>query len=510
MFESQKQGGIVMLDQYAKINKIRRKVFEEVARLAYEGGDYKRIEYLPYKICEKSVGRSSIFLERAIVGERIRLAIGLPFRGENNNEPISKGIEEAVKTERFYEAPLINIIDFACNACPTESYYTTNACEGCLAHPCQNVCPKEAITTINGKSVIDQDKCIKCGRCLNACPYHAIIHRERPCAAACGMHAIESDEKGKAVINYDKCVSCGMCMVNCPFGAIADKSQIFQLIRAIKSETDVYAIIAPAFLGQFGPKVNLKTIDDAFKKLGFKGVFEVSIGADLCTIEEANDYLNNVPSKLKFMATSCCPAWSVMAKTEFPEFKENISMALTPMVYTARLVKKTHPNSKVVFVGPCSAKKLEASRKSVRSDVDFVLTFEELSGMFAAKKIELNKLQETELKNITSADGRGFAVMGGVAQAVVNSAAKIAPDREIKVFAAQGLDNCRKMLKEAQQGKYDGYLLEGMACPMGCVSGAGTIASPNRAKALIGVSQREAKLKQSVETEYKDMLESLD
>jgi len=499
-----------MLDQYAKINKIRRKVFEEVARLAYEGGDYKRIEYLPYKICEKSVGRSSIFLERAIVGERIRLAIGLPFRGENNNEPISKGIEEAVKTERFYEAPLINIIDFACNACPTESYFITNACEGCLAHPCQNVCPKEAITTINGKSVIDQDKCIKCGRCLNACPYHAIIHRERPCAAACGMHAIESDEKGKAVINYDKCVKCGMCMVNCPFGAIADKSQIFQVIQTIKSSQPIYAIVAPAIMGQFGPKVNLKTMEDAFSKLGFAGVYEVSIGADLCTIEEAEDYLKNVPDKLKFMATSCCPAWSVMAKMEYPEHKENISMALTPMVYTARLVKKMHPECKIVFVGPCAAKKLEASRESVRSDVDFVLTFEELNGMFMAKNVDFAKLKQAELKNETTADGRGFAVMGGVAQAVVNACAKIAPDREVKVFAAQGLDNCRKMLKEAVEGKYDGYLLEGMACPMGCVSGAGTITSPNKAKSMVAMSQKETPKKNSNESEYIGMLPKLD
>ena len=200
-----------MLDQYQKINKIRRKVFEEVARLAYEGGDYKRIEELPYKICEKSVGRSSIFLERAIVAERLRLAIGLPSRDEKNHEPISKGIEEAVKTERFYEAPLINIIDFACNACPVESFFITNACEGCLAHPCQNVCPKEAISFDHGKSIIDQEKCIKCGRCLNVCPYHAIIHRERPCAAACGMHAIESDERGRAVINYDRCFKESFC-----------------------------------------------------------------------------------------------------------------------------------------------------------------------------------------------------------------------------------------------------------------------------------------------------------
>ena len=499
-----------MLEQYKLLIDIRRKVFEEVARMAYEETDYHKLEELPYTLLKESVGRSSIFLERAIIAERIRLAIGLPVRDTSEHRPIYLGIEEALKSERYYEPPLVNVIDFACNACPEESYYVTDVCQGCLANPCKNVCPKGAITIKNRKSVINQELCIKCGKCSSVCPYKAIVHRERPCAKACEMHAIESDKNGKAVINYDKCVSCGMCMVNCPFGAIADKSQILQIINAIKSSQEVYAIIAPAFIGQFGAKLNLKTIDDAFHKLGFTGVYEVSIGADLCTIEEAKDYLDNVPNKLKFMATSCCPAWSVMAKTEFPEFRENISMAMTPMVYTARLVKKEHPNCKVVFIGPCSAKKLEASRKSVRSDVDFVLTFEELNGMFLAKGVDFNTLKEAPLKNETTADGRGFAVMGGVAQAVVNSAAKIAPDRPIPVYAAQGLENCRSMLKLAKMGKYDGYLLEGMACPMGCVSGAGTIAPATKAKAMVLMSQKETPKKNSVESDYKDLVNKLD
>lgn len=501
-----------MLDQYATINKIRRKIFEEVAKLAYEGGDYRRIELLPYTILKelKSKYRSSIFLERAIVAERLRLAIGLPNRSAENHEPVSMGIEEAVITERYYEPPLVNVIDFACNACPSESYYVTNACQGCLASPCQNVCPKGAITFVKGKSVINDELCIKCGKCANVCPFDAIIHRERPCAKACGMDAIESDEQGRAKINYDKCVSCGMCIVNCPFGAIADKSQIFQVIQAIKSETPVYAIVAPAFVGQFGPKVNLKTIDDAMGQLGFAGVYEVSIGADLCTIEEAEDFLHNVPSKLNFMGTSCCPSWSVMAKKEFPEFEKNISMALTPMVLTARLVKKEHPNCKIVFIGPCSAKKLEASRKSVRSDVDFVLTFEELMGLFTAKNVNFNKLKENPLRNETSADARGFAVAGGVAQAVVNVVKRMNPDLEIKVESVQGLHNCKKLLQQAKAGKYDGYLLEGMACPMGCVSGAGTINSANKTRGQVELSKRETPLKNPLDSQYKNKVGQLD
>lgn len=500
-----------MLDSYASIIKIRRKVFEEVARLAYEGGDYSRIEEIPYQMLRgQAKYRESIFLERAIVAERIRLAIGLPVRSADEHEPISKGIEGAIKTERFYEPPLVNVIDFACNACPQNSYFVTDTCVGCLANPCANVCPKDAIRIVNGRSIIDQNKCIKCGRCKDVCPYGAIVHRERPCEKACGMDAIESDEHGRAKINYDKCVSCGMCIVNCPFGAIADKSQLFQVIQTIKSEYEVYAIMAPAFVGQFGPKVNLKTIDDAMSKLGFNGVYEVSIGADLCTIEEAHDFLDNVPSKLKFMGTSCCPSWSVMAKKEFPEFKDNISMALTPMVLTARLVKKEHPNCKIVFVGPCSAKKLEASRKSVRSDVDFVLTFEELMGMFIAKNVDFNTLTEKPLKNETSADGRGFAVSGGVAQAVVNVIKRIDPTKDAKVESAQGLRNCKKLLQMAKAGKYDGYLLEGMACPLGCVSGAGTIATSTKTKAMVEVSKRETPLKNCIDSKYKDKLNLLD
>lgn len=499
-----------MLDTYASIIKIRRKVFEEVAKMAYSG-DYSNIEEIPYKMLNgQAKYRESIFLERAIVAERIRLAIGLPVRSADEHEPISKGIEEAVCAHRYYEPPLVNVIDFACNSCPTNSYYVTDACVGCLANPCSNVCGKKAITIVNGRSIINQDTCVKCGKCLDVCPFGAIVHRERPCQKSCGMNAIESDEHGKAKINYEKCVSCGMCIVNCPFGAIADKSQIFQVIHSLKSDDEVYAIMAPAFVGQFGPKVNLKTIDDAMGKLGFTGVYEVSIGADLSTVEEAEDFLSKVPNQLKFMGTSCCPSWSVMAKMEFPEFKDNISMALTPMVLTARLVKKKHPNAKVVFVGPCAAKKLEASRKSVRSDVDFVLTFEELMGMFTAKQVDFNTLKENPLRNETSADGRGFAVAGGVAQAVVNVAKRLNKDCDVKVYSAQGLSNCKEMLKQAKTGKFDGYLLEGMACPLGCASGAGTIAMANKTRIMVEMSKKEAILKNSFESAYKDKLKELD
>lgn len=490
---------------YSSVTDIRRKVFTEVARLAYEGGDYSRMEELPYKIVpgEVSLYRESIFLERAIVEERMRLAMGLPLRSVAEHAPVSQGVDESAIAEKYYDPPLINIIKFACNACPDKKFHVTDACQGCLEHPCKEVCPKGAVTLHHGgRSVIDQEKCVKCGRCRDVCPYNAIIKSVRPCADACGMNAIGSDELGRASIDYDKCVSCGMCLVHCPFGAISDKGQIFQLIHAIKKGQRVVAIVAPAFVGQFGPHVTPEKLESAMRQLGFDSVVEVAIGADLCAIEEAKDFLRSVPDEQPFMATSCCPSWSVMAKKLFPELSGYISMALTPMVLTARLQKQKDPECKIVFIGPCAAKKLEASRRTIRSHVDFVLTFEELMGMFEAKNVDLEHLEGERPMEEASADGRGFAVSGGVAQAVVDVIKQMDPDREVKVDSAQGLAECRKMLMRAKAGKYNGYLLEGMGCPGGCAGGAGTLAPVSKAVNTIQKYREEAPLKNALDSKY--------
>ena len=457
-----------------RIQEIRHRVFREVARMAYhtEWPVDKRIESLPYKIIPGEVGnfRNDVFLERAIVGERLRLAMGLPCRSAAEHAPLSENIEAADRPETYYTPPLINVIKFACNGCAEKRVLVTEGCQGCLAHPCEEVCPKDAIKLdrYNGRSHIDPGKCINCGRCADVCSYKAIIIQERPCAVACGMDAIGTDANGKAEIDPDKCVSCGMCLVNCPFGAIADKSQIFQVIRAIQSGERVYAAVAPAFVGQFGPKVTPGKLRAAVKQLGFADVFEVAIGADLCATPEAEDFVREVPEELPFMGTSCCPAWSVMAK------------------------------------------KLEAMRKSVRSEVDFVLTFEEMAGIFAAKHVDLTTIEEDpDGVNDASTDGRSFAVGGGVAKAVVNVIQHRYPGREVKVTSSQGLRECRKMMQEAVAGKYPGYLLEGMACPGGCVAGAGTMQPIKKSQAAVGLYARQAKHKTSDETEHIKELDKL-
>lgn len=500
---------------YTNVNDVRQKVFAEVAKLSYhyeDGFDMEVMHQIPYNVIPGTISgyRDSAFLERAIVRERVRLAMGLNLRSYDEYNSITVGVDACTKDETYYEPPLINVIKFACHRCPDNEMHVSDACQGCLAHPCKEVCPRDAITIRDGKSHIDEEKCIKCGKCKDACPYGAIIKLERPCAKACGMKAIGSDEMGCADINQDLCVSCGQCLANCPFGAIADKAQIFQTIQAIKSDVPVYAAIAPAVTGQFGPKMTPEKIRSGFKALGFEDVVEVAIGADLCTISEAEHFIKEVPDELPFMATSCCPAWSMMAKKQFPDYAKCISMALTPMVLTGRLIKREHPGCKVAFIGPCSAKKLEAMRRTIRSDIDFVLTFEEVMGMFEAKEIDFDQLESVDTMHGASADGRGFAIGGGVANAVLEYIKENYPDVNVNVAKADGLDNCRKLLLMAKAGKYDGYLLEGMACPGGCIAGAGTVQPIEKSAKAIQVHMGVSTLKHAAASNYADILEKID
>ena len=456
-----------------QVRKNRRRIFKEVASLAYHSENLKDdIEALPYKIVDYDESEyQSIYRERAIVRESIRLAMGLSLRPENAPVHLTQGLEESNIDEKYYEPPLMQVIPSACNACPVNCYMVTDKCMGCVAHPCREVCPRGAISMKNGKSVIDQEKCIKCGKCKAVCPYDAISHQVRPCLDHCGVNAIKSDDKGRAVIDPVLCVSCGQCMVS----AIADKSQIFQLIRAMQSGRKIIAQVAPAFVGQFGPKVTPDMIKTALKELGFYDVYETAIGADMGAMAEAENYVKEVATgELPFLLTSCCPSWSMLAKKFFPETIDKISNELTPMVATARKIKEDHPDASVVFIGPCASKKLEASRRTVRSDVDFVITFEELAGMFEAKGLLPEAVEAHDHMNDATSAGRGYGVAGGVASAIESCIREYYPDVEVHIEHAESLTECKKMLMLAKAGKKNGCLIEGMACPGGCVAGAGT------------------------------------
>ncbi|MFI3170935.1 MAG: 4Fe-4S dicluster domain-containing protein [Eubacteriales bacterium] len=474
------------------VKGIRRQVFEEVVKVADMSESdtlIEDIEAIPYNLINENTERyrESVYRKRAIVREHVRLAMGLSLRPEDKPVHLTAGIEESNISAKYYEPPLMQVIPSACAACEEKGYEVSNMCKGCTAHPCMQVCPVNAISFDKfGKSCIDQQKCIKCGKCKSVCPYDAIQKKERPCQRACGVNAIESDEFGRAIINQDKCVSCGMCMVSCPFGAISDKSQIFQLIRALKEGNEIIAEIAPAFVGQFGDNIGPRSIKNALLKVGFSEVYEVALGADIGAISEAHHYVEKVTTgELPFLLTSCCPSWSMLTKKYFPTLVDQVSEELTPMVATARTIKIEHPNARVVFIGPCAAKKLEASRRTVRSDVDFVITFEELQAIFNAKNINLEECEaDSSFHNATGA-GRGYAVAGGVAGAIEACIKEYYPGTEVHIEHAEGLADCKKMLQLAKAGKLNGCMIEGMGCPGGCVAGAGTnIPIPKAQKAL--------------------------
>jgi len=460
------------------IKTLRQKVFTEVAKVAFDSQNINDdIEAIPYKITpgDAPLYRESIYRERAICSERVRLAMGLSLRPDDEPVHVTSGLDESNVAEKYYEPPLMQVIPSACAACPPNKYIVSNMCRGCVAHPCMQVCPKGAISMKDGKSFIDQEKCVKCGKCKAACPYDAISHNVRPCEQACGVKAIGSDEQGRASILDDKCVSCGMCMVSCPFGAISDKSQIFQLAHALRDGDKIVAIVAPAYIGQFGDDVTPGKFKTALQVLGFSDVHEVAFGADVGAISEAHHYAHEVATgNLPFLLTSCCPSWSMMAKKFFPTMIDNISQELTPMVATARKVKQDDPDAKVVFIGPCASKKLEAMRRTVRSDVDFVLTFEELDAMFDAREIEPASFEDEGSLHDATAAGRGYAVAGGVAGAIEACLKEYYPEVPVHIEHAESLAECKKMLALAKAGKLKGCMIEGMACPGGCMGGAGT------------------------------------
>ena len=354
------------------VRRLRRKVFEEVAALGFKADAdtlCDDMEAIPYALVndETEQYRDSVYRARAVVREQVRLAMGLALRPEDKPVHLTAGVEASNISDKYYEPPLMQVIPSACMRCEAKGYEVSNMCKGCLAHPCMEVCPKKAISLdrVTGKSIIDQDACIKCGRCATVCSYNAIIVQERPCAKACGMNAITSDENGKATIDYDKCVSCGMCLVNCPFGAISDKSQIYQVIKAIQSGEKVYAAVAPAFVGQFGPKVTPEKLRAAMKELGFADVLEVAIGADLCAKQEAEDFLKEVPEELPFMATENIMMDAVKAGGDRQELHERIRELSMEAGKTVKVEGKDNNLLELIATDPAFNLTLEELQKSM-------------------------------------------------------------------------------------------------------------------------------------------------
>ena len=483
-----------MSQEVSGITKLRRKVFSKVAELALKGTIREKINDLPKEIIpEEGLGyRCCVHKERAIVNDRIKSALGLqPNNQEDNLEEL---VGEAWNLDEI-EKPVVDVLDIACDRCPLDKYRVSDACRNCVDHNCINACPQDAIVTVQNKAYIDQEKCIECGLCKQACPYNAILELSRPCETACEVEAIKADNDRQAEIDQDKCVACGSCIESCPFGAITYKSQIIQVIKKIKEEKTI-AVLAPSFVGQFGPQVTSGQIKKGLIELGFDEVREVAVGADIVASEETKELLAKVPEEQEYLTTSCCPSFLNLIKNHFPQLEENSSSVVSPMVAIAKVLKHQQPDSNVVFIGPCIAKKDEGS---AYEEINGVLTFEELGSIFVGAGINLLDLEEYNRQGSVSDAGRTFGRSGGLVKAVMGSAAKLDSEQEINKTQAEGLKECVQTLNLAQAGQYEGCFIEGMGCEGGCAGGPATLMDVEKTTQAINQFGEEAEVNEAIE-----------
>ena len=455
----------------SEISRIRHRVLTEVARLQWEKRLVQEADELPellvnqhqqrYRCCE--------YKEKAIYAERLKLAMGLTL-ARNPKKPLGQAAEEALTCSAVAGCQ-VEVIDIACDSCPINKFFVTNACRNCLVHSCQTSCPRGAISIVQNQAYIDQNRCVECGLCKKSCRYGAILEIHRPCEQSCGVKAIVSGEDRKAVIDHDKCVSCGACVVSCPFGAISDRAQLLKVITLLQEEKQVIAVVAPSIIGQFGQKGNIAPVYDALSKLGFQEVVEAAQGADLVAMAESGEFLRQVPHEQDFLTSSCCPAFVNLVKLHKPELSGNVSSYVSPMLATAGMIKDKYPEAKVVFIGPCIAKKGEALGTAL---IDAVLTFEELAALFEGAGVEHVKADVVPSETPSSQLGLGFAVSGGVTKALLACLPQ-EKQKDVQAIQAQGLDDCLQALNQLKSKDSKANYLEGMACSGGCMGGPGVL-----------------------------------
>lgn len=327
----------------------------------------------------------------------------------------------------------------------------------------------------------------------------------RDCEASCLFGAIVRDMEGNVVIQQNNCFGCGKCVEVCRQYSLVDKKEFVPLIELLKNrKVPVFAIVAPAYIGQFGPGVTPGKLRSALKQLGFYGMVEVALFADMLTLKEALEFDRHVTRLDDFLLTSCCcPIWVSMVKRVYKDLVSHISPSVSPMVACGRGIKNLHPEAKVVFIGPCIAKKAEAKEPDVKDAVDAVLTFKELKQIFEAVDIDPEDLQE-DVSEHSSTAGRIYARTGGVSQAVADTLNKLRPGREIKIRAVQadGVQECRKLLKDILDNKIEANFLEGMGCPGGCVGGPKTLIEPGKGRELVNAYGKEAQFYTPLDNSY--------
>lgn len=445
-----------------KVQYLKYKVLREVARKAFEDKLIESYTEIPKIIVKdgKPTMRCCIYKERAIVEERIKLAMG----GDKENPNV------------------IEVIDIACDECPVSGYNVTSACRGCLAHRCEDVCKRGAITfDEHQKAHIDKEKCVECGQCAKVCPYSAIANERRPCEKACKIKAIKMGPTRAAQIDNETCISCGTCVYQCPFGAIMDKSFILDVVNLIKQSNDnqdykLYAVVAPSISSQFS-YAKLGQVISGIKKLGFFTVVEAALGADMVAYAESREL-----AEKGFLTSSCCPAFVDYVKKQFPQLEDKISHNLSPAATIAQYIKETTPGAKVVFIGPCTAKKMEFQQEHVRPYIDSVITFEELQALLDSRDIDINTLEDDVLDN-ASYYGRIFARSGGLSDAVAEGLKEQNIEFDLKAVPCDGIEACKVALLKASKNVLPGNFIEGMACVGGCIGGAGCLTHGEKNKA---------------------------
>jgi [FeFe] hydrogenase (group B1/B3) len=456
-------------------NRLRKEVLISVAKAFFAEDRANAFNRIPIEMRPRrteSTTRCCVHKDRAVIKYRSMTALGFSVEDETDEvKPLSAYFADALdRTEP--SGPVLSVIDEACDGCIQTRYTATEVCRGCIARNCQSACPKGAIEMKSGRAWLNPEKCINCGLCMKACPYHAIIKISVPCEEVCPVGAISRNERtGREQIDYDKCIYCGQCLRQCPFSAIAEKSQMIDVLNGLAKGTPMAMMLAPSVTGQFPG--NLQQLVTALKQLGFAQVIEVAEGADETTRHEAAELVERLEEGATFMTTSCCPAYIEAVEKHMPGIKKFVSETPSPMGYTARITKERWPEIRTVFAGPCIAKRIEGEKTP---EVDYVLTFEELGAILIAGKVDVRECAEAELDRIPSREGRGFPVNGGVTEAVL---AVAGPD-VVKPIEINGLNKKSIAILRgcSSKGKAPGNFIEVMCCEGGCLAGPGTTGNP--------------------------------